>query len=73
LERGAKMQDIDINKLTAVLNHLNDRIDQQSRFIHFLLSAGEYTIEELHELRKLTQEMEDQHNVTEMLNRMLQI
>jgi len=66
------MQDININKLTAVLDHLNNRIDQQNRFIHFLLSAGEYTSEELHELQQLTKEIEDEHNVKEMLNRMLE-
>jgi len=66
------MQHIDINKLTAVLDHLNNRIDQQNRFIHFLLASGEYTIEELHELKKLTKEIEDEVNVKEMLNRMLE-
>jgi hypothetical protein len=65
------METIDINKLTAVLNHLNNRIDQQNRFIHFLLSTGEYTSDELHELQKLTQEITDEHNVKDMLNRML--
>lgn len=66
------MQEIDINKLTAVLDHLNNRIDQQNRFIHFLLSAGEYTIEQEHKLEKLIAEIEDEYNATEMLNRMLE-
>jgi len=66
------VNEIDIHKLTAVLDHLNNRIDQQNRFIHFLLSAGEYTIEELHELNKLMEEIKDEHNVKDMLNRMLE-
>jgi divalent metal cation (Fe/Co/Zn/Cd) transporter len=65
------VNEIDIHKLTAVLDHLNNRIDQQNRFIHFLLSVGGYTIEELHELNKLIEEIKDEHNVKDMLNRML--